>query len=328
MNDELKKLQMREGEKTTFAQWRAEGLTHSEKSEMRFFLRERVALSTSRMGVSETASLLFRSISFRQAISFSVIVMLVLASTGIGVAKASEQSLPGETLYKVKTIISEPVLGLLKRTPEEKITWAMTLSERRMNEADALATSGKLGEKESREIEVLIEKHHDSLERYVDEDDDIFETELDRHSDKIELRIEIKEGKRLYHIEERKNRKEEREWKGEVRDIEKESEKNDEEVSAEKSEDGILQKEQKKEERKRSIKIESSKGKSELKKWYESVKQQDSDSKTEDDVRDEETESDSSGKGSDDEEKDDSDREDEKGDDSDHEDEAPDGESD
>jgi len=302
MNEEMKKLSEGKGENELFARLRTEVLTLSEKSEMRLFLRRKVSAKTGFARAYEMLAAPFRMLSFRQAASLSAIIAIVLASGGIGVAKASEQSLPGEVLYKVKTVINEPILGLLKRTPEEKALWAKTLSERRMEEADELAVFGKLGEKESREIEGLIEKHHEDLERYEDEDDDDFANALGLQSEKIELKIETRDGKKEYRIherEERENRKEDDEREKEDRSASEEDrlfENEDEE------DDDLIRKEEKKEDRKKIDEKEPSEKKVELKKQGEAVKrsepESDSGSKSEGDDKDEEEKTDSSGSGS------------------------------
>lgn len=302
MNEEMKKLPGGKGENELFARLRMDRLSPAEKSEMRLFLRKKVSAKTGFAGAYEMLAAPFRPLSFRQAMSLSAIIAVVLASGGIGVAKASEQSLPGEALYKVKTVINEPILGLLKRTPEEKALWAKALSERRMEEANELSVSGKLGEKESREIEELIEKHHEYLERYEDEDDDDFANKLGLRSEKIELKIETRDGKKQYRIherEERENRKEDDEREKEDRSASEEDrsfENEDEE------DDDLIRKEEKKEDRKKTEKKESSEKKVELKKQGEAVKrsepESDSGSKSEGDDKDEEEKIDSSGSGS------------------------------
>lgn len=211
MNEDRKKLGMGKSESDLFAHWRTEGLTVSEKSEMRTFLRENAVVPSGFSRLVKSHISPFQIFSFRQAFSMSLVLIIVIVSSGVGVAKASEQSLPGDTLYVVKTGITEPFSGFFRRTSEEKAAWARTLAERRMEEANELASSGKLGEKESQEIGGLLERHHETLKRYTNEDDDTFENEIDRQFEKIELKIEIREGGREYRIREREEKREESE---------------------------------------------------------------------------------------------------------------------
>ena len=68
--------------------------------------------------------------------------MVVLASGGV--AYAAEGTLPGDTLYPVKVSVLEPIRTALTFSPTAQIQWHITLAERRISEATALANEGKL----------------------------------------------------------------------------------------------------------------------------------------------------------------------------------------
>ncbi|KND49515.1 MAG: hypothetical protein AB203_00340 [Parcubacteria bacterium C7867-008] len=77
--------------------------------------------------------------------SYSVFAMaLVLLVTGSGAAYASEGSLPGSPLYKVKVAVIEPVRGALITSTEGQAQWHANLAARRLEEATKLAVSNKL----------------------------------------------------------------------------------------------------------------------------------------------------------------------------------------
>lgn len=83
---------------------------------------------------------------------------LVLLCIG-GTSFAAEGALPGDFLYPVKVGINEELQGFLIFSSEEKAEWKATLAERRLHEAEKLALAGRLGAKESAQIEKKLEHH-------------------------------------------------------------------------------------------------------------------------------------------------------------------------
>lgn len=63
---------------------------------------------------------------------------------GFGTSYAAERALPGDPLYGVKIHINEPVLSVLATTPSAQAQWNAQLATRRLEEAEALAATGKL----------------------------------------------------------------------------------------------------------------------------------------------------------------------------------------
>jgi hypothetical protein len=75
----------------------------------------------------------------------TLIIALVIAATG-GTAAFAEKAVPGDLLYAIKTSVNEPVAGIFTLTKEEKTEWQERLVERRLEEAQKLASKGDLNE--------------------------------------------------------------------------------------------------------------------------------------------------------------------------------------
>lgn len=86
----------------------------------------------------------FFSYSFTRYGSFAL--ALVLLVTGTGAAYASEGSVPGNPLYKVKVAVIEPVQGALITSPRGQASWHANLASRRLEEATTLAAANKFDE--------------------------------------------------------------------------------------------------------------------------------------------------------------------------------------
>ena len=79
-------------------------------------------------------------------------VLLVAVSMG-GIAYASNDAMPGERLYAVKTGVIEPLESALLYDAQTRATWNAILAERRLAEAAALATEGRLDEATRADLE-------------------------------------------------------------------------------------------------------------------------------------------------------------------------------
>jgi hypothetical protein len=69
---------------------------------------------------------------------------LFIFATGATTSFAANQALPGDFLYTVKIKFTEPVQGILKKTPEDRAAWEVERASRRLEEVDRLALSGEL----------------------------------------------------------------------------------------------------------------------------------------------------------------------------------------
>ncbi len=73
----------------------------------------------------------------------ALILAIMLAISG-GTSVVAENAIPGDALYAVKTSINEPVAGLFAVSKEANATWQERLVERRLEEAQKVATQGTL----------------------------------------------------------------------------------------------------------------------------------------------------------------------------------------
>ena len=205
MNEDMKKINLGKEEQQVFARLGAEGLTVSEKKTMRSAIETHMSsLSVPTIKENRPRSI-FQIFFFRQAVAFSLVV-LVVAGGGVGLVNASEKALPGQVLYPIKTSLSEPLRGAFRLTDEKKAEWQRTRIERRIVEAEALVDSGKLGEREAEEIDTLIERHRATLDEYSEDDESEFVLESGDRSEKIELKMETKDGEVRYRIKKRELR--------------------------------------------------------------------------------------------------------------------------
>lgn len=118
----------------------------------------------------------------RRATSFA---MMILLTGGIGMTAAADNSLPGTFLYPVKTSFTEPLQEALKVTPEAKINWKITQTERRFTEASTLAQSGEL----TPEIEEMLSE---SISHHVEEATILADASYDDVSKKLEVSATLK----------------------------------------------------------------------------------------------------------------------------------------
>lgn len=110
----------------------------------------------------------------------AVLVVALLLQGGISYAAA--YALPGDFLYPVKVKVNEEVRVLLAVTPEAKVTLATELAERRLEEAEQLATEGRLDADAQAVIATNFERHAETVRDHVEH----FESE-----DKVELAMEV-----------------------------------------------------------------------------------------------------------------------------------------
>ena len=88
----------------------------------------------------------------------SLVIALMIALGG-GVSIAAEGSVPGDTLYTVKTQVNEQVRGMIATSAEAKAEWEAKLAERRLEEAAELEAEGKLDADVEQELSAAFTKH-------------------------------------------------------------------------------------------------------------------------------------------------------------------------
>jgi len=85
-------------------------------------------------------------------------ILIVAVGTG-GVAYASHDALPGDTLYPVKVGVVERLESAMLYDAKTRATWNAILAERRLSEAAALAVRGELDEETRLKLEERFEYH-------------------------------------------------------------------------------------------------------------------------------------------------------------------------
>ncbi|HTK05096.1 MAG TPA: DUF5667 domain-containing protein [Candidatus Eisenbacteria bacterium] len=148
-----------------FDEARRLSLTADEKSAGREMLRSYMALTP--MRVSAEASVRqaarkpvfgFASPLIGKAMSVFSLVLAFMISAG-SVSYAAEGSLPGDVLYPVKVGINEEVRATLAPTAQAKAAWEAERAERRLAEAETLATRGELGSETRVALEADFHRH-------------------------------------------------------------------------------------------------------------------------------------------------------------------------
>lgn len=96
----------------------------------------------------------------------ALILMIMLAATG-GTSAIAEKAIPGDALYQVKVSINEPVAGLFNVSEEGNANWQERLVERRLEEAQKVATQGTLSTSTQAEIESNINNQIEKFTKAV-----------------------------------------------------------------------------------------------------------------------------------------------------------------
>src|SRR5688572_6369383 len=148
-----------------FDEARRLSLTADEKSAGREMLRSYMALTPMRVS-AEAAARPARKPFFSfsspaligRAMSVFSLALAFLVSAG-SVSYAAEGSLPGDVLYPVKVGINEEVRAKLAPTARARAAWETERAERRLAEAEVLATRGELGPQTRVALEAEFRRH-------------------------------------------------------------------------------------------------------------------------------------------------------------------------
>ncbi len=145
-------------------------------------------------------------------IMLAVLSLFVLLAGGSGMSYASLRSIPGDSLYSIKTKVAEPVVGALKFKATSRAEWEAKKAIRRLDEAEKLSVEGKLTVEKRTEIEkefnksvegfnanvekIKIEKEDDAekLEESFQESLSIRAENLDKSEDDDDDKEEVKEA--------------------------------------------------------------------------------------------------------------------------------------
>ena len=93
---------------------------------------------------------------------------LVLAVSFGSAAYSSDESLPGDFLYPIKTNFVEPVLDVVNFEPEQKLVWEEEKVTRRIVEAEKLLEKDELDDEKLGKLERSIEKSSFAFNRAAD----------------------------------------------------------------------------------------------------------------------------------------------------------------
>lgn len=97
-----------------------------------------------------------------RAMSYALVTLVLLVTT-VGTSFAAEKAVPGDLLYPIKVSVNEPVVGLLAIDPVSKAVWEVKKAERRLAEAQTLASEGRLTEDKRIEIENRFNEHSEKF---------------------------------------------------------------------------------------------------------------------------------------------------------------------
>jgi len=122
-----------------FAKMKKEALSPQERTEMREVLRMRINGYVPTYNPNRFVLYFTR---FRR--EFVYVTALVLVFAGAGVSYAASAALPGDSFYKIKIAVIEPLQESLTFSKEGKAAQEARFAERRLSEVASLAVKGKL----------------------------------------------------------------------------------------------------------------------------------------------------------------------------------------
>lgn len=138
-------------------------LDKDEKSRMRDVLLRAVSESSIR---SPYVTRVFMALSHSRVAG--TVFAMVLMATG-GLTYASAQALPGETLFSMKTDVTEKMEGFLILSEKSKAEFEVKLTKRRLEEATLLAKAGKLDAETQVTVAENIKEHVEKAGVHTDE---------------------------------------------------------------------------------------------------------------------------------------------------------------
>lgn len=115
---------------------------------------------------------LVRRLPVRSPFSFMVPVrslyagalsLVLMVAGGTQASLASERSIPGDILYPLKVAVSEPLAFVLTPSTEGRASLAAEFASRRVDEAAALSSVGKLDEETAEDLAMRFDEHVDVL---------------------------------------------------------------------------------------------------------------------------------------------------------------------
>lgn len=100
-----------------------------------------------------------------------ILIAILLLVSG-GASFAAEKSLPGDALYPVKVYVNEEVRGWATLSEEAKANWDAALANRRLNEAEQLASESRLDAETRAQLEANFQAHSDRVQARIEKFED------------------------------------------------------------------------------------------------------------------------------------------------------------
>jgi tetratricopeptide (TPR) repeat protein len=158
--------------KNIFNKAKQVGLTSSEREEMRssvlLYMSENPVRNAGlrRLIDWESIKSLLQPITFKLRPMHVALIIALLFSGGATVA--AERALPGDILYPVKVNVNEEVRSLVSVSNEAQANWDARRAERRLEEAEKLADSGKLNSEIRADLEARFAAHAEAFQARAD----------------------------------------------------------------------------------------------------------------------------------------------------------------
>ena len=96
-------------------------------------------------------------------------LLILTLMTGGGISFAAEQALPGDILYPIKIGVNEEARGWLEFSSEAKANWEVERAQRRLEEAEQLASEGSLNTETRAVIEANFRAHSEKVKDRIAE---------------------------------------------------------------------------------------------------------------------------------------------------------------
>jgi len=182
-------------------------LTKEEKSSVRNILISYSKKSPYYSGIISSRRLFDFVFLSNKKVLISAFIILILI-LGTGTSYAAEGSLPGDMLYPIKVNVNEQIAHLTSFTSESKAKLNTKIIKKRLEEADRLASKGKLNEVTKDKIVKGLEKASVGLDKdlleLIDKKDfkniselnSILKISLDNHKKSLEEKAEEKNIKK------------------------------------------------------------------------------------------------------------------------------------
>jgi len=133
----------------------------------------------------------FQKIKERKLVYYGLISCLVLALGG-GTVSASYGSLPGNMLYPVKVSVVEPIYSAFMFSTKAKAQYESSLAEKRLIEAETLASQDKLDLLKEEKLNVLLQTHTNALKKEISKLREDSSTDNEETEDDITIEFEAK----------------------------------------------------------------------------------------------------------------------------------------